>query len=496
MATYDTLPEGAMPLPRGSVSNIIDQSRTDMPLNLPQGAVPVPFTPPTAPVATPSTTPGFLERSGELLKPRFERGERMREAYMSDVIDAPEYYASRVTNSMGAFFDVAGEGLLTVLSAITPDRWERLFKENLAAGGTALMDTDQAKQLIEMWDGFDQLTKDRIANVADSAAGAGQFFKSPTSIAGEKLSASAIKSDKKGLASKVLDQTTDAKQSRGKELGREPSKQFQTNFDEDILNTVVSLPGVTGKTKLPKLLQKMNQAEGHLNTQITKALVKSNQVIPVQTIDKAIQEKIKKLIIDKPEFADDPKLAAIIKRVQAFNKTALKKYKGKPHQLLQARRDLDRIVRETFGDSLYEGASTSRTVVKQFRDAYNDLIQNSVEDVDIKSLMQRQHHLLEAIDNASYANTKTLPRNLVQRASSVAERHPFLVAGALGLSEQGSSMINIPPGILATGAAGLSLYGATTPNVRRVVGGTLERTPTTTGLLYGVSNMEQQEPTP
>ena len=496
MATYDALPEGAMPLPRGAAPNRIDQSRTDMPLNLPQGSVSVPFTPPAAPIATPSTAPGFLERSAELLKPRFERSERMREAYMSDVIDTPEYYASRVTNSMGAFFDVAGEGILTVLSAVTPDRWERLFKENLAAGGTALMNTDQAKQLLELWNGFDDLTKDRLANLTDTAAGAGQFVKSPTSIVGEKLSASAIKADKKGLAPKVLDQTTDAKQARGRELGRDPSKQFQTNFDEDILNTVISLPGVTGKTKLEPLLKKLNTAEKHLNGKIQSALAKSTQTIPVQTINQTLEIKLKQLIAEKPEFADDKQLAAIVKRVTELNKSALKGYKGKPAQLLQARRNLDRIISETFGDKLYEGVGASRTVVKAFRDTYNELIQQSVDDADIKALMQRQHHLLEAIDNASYANTKAIPRNLVQRAASVAERHPFLVAGALGLSEQGGRAFDVPPGILATGATALGAYGLTTPNVRRGVGGALERAPVTTGLLYGTANMAQEEPTP
>lgn len=497
MATYDDLPQGAVPLPKGAVAPRIDQSRTDMQLNLPAGAVPVPFTPPAAPQAIPQTSPGFLERSGELLKPRYERGERMREAYMSDVIDAPEYYTSRVTNSMGAFFEVAGEGVLTVLSALTPDRWERLFKENLAAGGTALMNTEQAQQLLTIWDGLDPLTKDRVANIADTAAGAGQFMKSPTSIVGEKLSASAIKADKKGLAPKVLDQTTPARQARGKEIGRDPEKQFQTNFDEDILNTVVSLPGVTGATKLPKLLEKLNTAERHLNTKIQKELSKAKTIIPLQTINQALDIKIKQLIAEKPEFADDKQLASIVKRIKALNKSALKNYKGKPIELLQARRNLDRIITQTFGDNLYEGAGTSRTIVKQFRDVYNDLMQQSVDDVDMKALMQRQHHLLEAIDNASYANTKQLPRNLVQRASSVAERHPFLVAGALGLSEQGvGRAFDIPPGILATGAAGLGAYGLTTPNVRRVVGGALERAPVTTGLLYGTANMGQEEPTP
>lgn len=494
MATYDQLPEGAMPVPQGADSSRITQSRTDMPINLPQGASPVPYTPPQAPQGAPDTAPGFLERSGELLKPRYERQQRMQREYLNDVIDAPEYYAGRVTNSMGAFFDIAGEGLLTVLSAVTPDRWERLFKENLAAGGTALMNTEQAQQLIEMWDGFDQLTKDRIANLADTAAGAGQFAKSPTSKLGETMSASAIKSDKKALAPKVLDQTTEARQQRGKDLTRDPSKRFQTNFDEDVLNTVISLTGVTGNIKLPKLLKRLGEAERHLNSQIQKSLAKSGVPVPLQTINDAIEIKLNQLKAEKPEFADDKQLAAIIKRVKALNKSALKNYKGRPVQLLEARRNLDRIISETFGDNLYEGLSTSRTIVKQFRDVYNDLMQNAVDDVDMKALMQRQHHLLEAIDNASYANTKTVPKNLLQKVGSAAERHPFLAAGVLGLSEQGSRMFDIPPGIMALGAAGLGAYGAVTPNVRRVAGGVMENAPISTGLLYGTTNLDLPEP--
>ena len=495
MATYDSLPEGAVPVPRRSTAPTIDQSRTDMPLNLPQGAVSVPYSAPPAPAVTPSTAPTFIERSAELLKPRFERGQRMQQEYLSGAIDAPEYYSSRVTNSMGAFFDVAGEGLLTVLSAITPDRWERLFKENLVAGGTALMNTEQAKQLIELWDGFDQLTKDRIANLADTAAGAGQFAKSPTSVVGEKLSASAVKADKKGLADKVLDQTTEARQQRGKDRTKPADRRFQTNFDEDILNTVISLPGVTGNTKLPKLLDILGDAEQHLNSKIQKTLARSQTVVPVKTIEEMIDIKLKQLVAEKPEFADDKQLRNIVKRIKALNKSALKGYTGKPIELLKARRSLDRILSQTFGDNLYEGTSTSRTIAKEFRDTYNELMQGLPDvDDDMKVMMQRQHHLLEAIDNASYQNTKSVPKNLLQKAGSVVERHPFIAAGALGLSESGSRLFDIPPGIMATGAAGLGAYGLSTPNVRRIAGGTLQATPVTTGLLYGTSNMLGTEP--
>lgn len=490
------LPPGAVARPRGATRpNTIDQSRTDMPLNLPANAVPRPFVAPAAPVAQPDTSQGFLERSAELLKPRYERQQRMTQEYLNGVVDSPEYYTSRVANSMGAFFDVAGEGLLTVLSAITPDRWERLFKENLVAGGTALMSTEQAQQLLELWDGFDQLTKDRIANLSDTAAGASQFAKSPTSVAGQKLSASAVKADKKGLADKVLDQTTEARQARGKDRTKPPNKRFQTNFDEDVLNTVISLPGVTGTTKLPKLLDKLGEAEQHLNSKIKKALVSSEITVPVKEIDKLIDIKLKQLVAEKPEFGDDKQLQNIVKRIKALNKSALKGYTGKPIELLQARRSLDRILSSTFGDNLYEGTSTSRTVAKEFRDTYNELMQGlpDVSD-DMKVMMQRQHHLLEAIDNASYANTKTIPKNLLQKAGGVVERHPFIAAGLLGISEAGPSLMNVPPGLLAAGAAGLGIYGLTTPNVRRVAGEALQAAPVSTGLLYGTSNMPGMEP--
>ena len=465
---------------------------------------------PIAPQATPTAPPlppGFqatkapdfdpdslLGRIGSRIGERVEKVERASEEYSAGEITYPELAMRGVAFAYGSLFDTVGEGVMSLLSALTPDEAENFLKEQLAAGGTALMNTEQAQRLIEMWDGFDQLTKDRIANLADTAAGAGQFAKSPTSVLGEKLSASAIKSDKKGLAPKVLDQTSDAKQARGKEIGRDPSKQFQTNFDEDILNTVISLTGVTGNIKLPKLLEKLNTAERHLNGQIQKALVKSSVPVPKQTINQAIELKLKQLELEKPEFADDKQLAAIVKRVKALNNSALKNYNGKPIQLLEARRNLDRIISQTFGDNLYEGLSTSRTVVKQFRDVYNELMQNSVEDVNIQSLMQRQHHLLEAIDNASYANTKGTPKNLLQKVGSAAERHPFLAAGALGLSEQGSRMLDIPPGVMALGAAGLGAYGMATPNVRRVAGGVMENAPVSTGLLYGTTNMDLPEP--
>jgi ElaB/YqjD/DUF883 family membrane-anchored ribosome-binding protein len=499
MATYDTLPEGAVPVqPQGTVRG----PDPDVPTTgaLPQGAIPVPLQPSVAPPEPTPTEPDFGERVTGIMKDRYDRMQRMRKEYMEDNISTSEYYGSRMATSMGAFFDVAGEGLLTVLSTVTPDRWERMFKEAIATGGNALMSTDVAKQLLEMYQGADQLTKDRLANTVDLAAGFGSQTKaasklSPTDAVGRKLSASAVKSDKKKLSPIVLDQTSNARKQREAQAGMPVDKQNQINFDEDILNTVLSLPTITGATDPQTIIKKLNGEITRVDSQVTSALRRSPARIMRSTVDKKIDLKIAELLEEMPAFGTEKELKKIVKKVRSLANTSLAKHSGKPADLLQARRDLDKSIAITFGDKLFEGTGASRMVVSKIRKALNELAEDAVEDEDLATLMKRQHLLLEARDNAAHFKaTKAEPKNVIQQTVSAVERHPYLTAGAIGIGERSGLLSGIPPEYLFAGATALAGYGATLPAVRRTAGEALQTLPVSTSIGYGAAPSAQEEP--
>ena len=129
--------------------------------------------------------------------------------------------------------------------------------------------------------------------------------------------------------------------------------------------------------------------------------------------------------------------------------------------------------------------------VSRIRKVLNDLAAGAVEDGDVAVLMRRQHLLREALDNTSHFDSIQRPdKGILTKGLGVAERHPYLTAGALGLLERQGLLGNVPPeGVLAVGA-GLGAYGATRPGTKRVVGGAMETLPITPSLFYGATGEE------
>ena len=494
----DAVPVGAEPRSASvSTGNALGMN------DLPPDAVPIPEPPSTAPPQPVSTEPTFADKAEQAAKERYERLQRMRTEYMADQISAPEYYASRMATSMGLFFDVAGEGALTVLSAITPDKWEKVFKDAIATGGNKIMSTETAQELLNMWQGADQLTKDRIANTADLAAGIGSQTKvgkalSPTAQTGKKLTASAVKNDKKRLAPIVLDQNMDLRKQRGEEINLEPNKQYQLNHDEDLMTTVLSLPYITGSTSTDGILGAINAGLGQVRTKIKKALKNNPNRIMKSSIYKEVQTNLQKLYQDYPVFLKDKALQNVQKKVLGQLEAVLDGFDGSPAKLLELRQKLDRQIDLTFGDNLYEGNSAARKVVSQVRKALNDLVDQTVDDDDILALLRRQHLLLEARSNTAYARAKEkAAKGVVQKAENIVSRYPYISAGALGITGQQSGLLsNIAPEWLALGGAALAGSAAMQPAVRRTVGEALQAAPVSTSLMYGTANNFPEEEQP
>jgi ElaB/YqjD/DUF883 family membrane-anchored ribosome-binding protein len=213
------------------------------------------------------------------------------------------------------------------------------------------------------------------------------------------------------------------------------------------------------------------------------------------TVDEKINLKIAELLEEMPAFGTQKELKNIVKKVRSLANTSLAKYSGKPLELLQARRDLDKSIAITFGDKLFEGTGASRMVVSKTRKALNELAEGAVEDEDLATLMKRQHLLLEARDNAAHFKaSKAEPKNIIQKAASTVERHPYLTAGAVGLGERSGLLSGIPPEYLLAGATALAGYGATRPAVRRTAGEALQTLPVSTSIGYGAAPSTQEEP--
>ena len=174
------------------------------------------------------------------------------------------------------------------------------------------------------------------------------------------------------------------------------------------------------------------------------------------------------------------------------------KHPSTPQGLLMARREFDRMMRDANVDI---GTETARkAAAKIVRDNVNDVIAASVPDAKVKDILNRYTHHITAQENLAVNSLKK--SNLPQKVINELQRHPYLVAGALGLGG-GSQTGLITPEKAAAFATILGVgYGLSKVPVRRMAGGVAkvgEKTPQNKAfvgqsLFYGTPQDERNGP--
>ena len=465
---------------------------TDMPtpqnMAMPAGLTSTPVQPPQ--------DPNMLERLGDKLGQRVEKVQRGSEMYSAGEISYPEFAMRGLSFGVGALYDTVGEGLMTVMGELTPDSLEDFLKEQIAAGGTKLMSTDLAQDALNVWNSMSQREKDNWADVGNIASfllpgtAVTKNAKIPKGGVGAGIKASAIKSEKKALGNLVLDNSPLAVKARHKELGRDLAKQTVTNRENDVLNTVLSIKGVSASSSRKKIMESLNTEVDRLSGQIKGALSKTDKPVSIQTLNTKIDEGIDLFLKNNPEYTSAKLLPDLTPRINEAIDLALQKFNGKPSSLVDVRREFDRLVEASFQKDIFAGDHVSRPLVSAIRNSMNDAMQALAPDSQIKAAMRRQHHAMVAADNLAY-NMATKP-TLAQKVAEFPQRHPYLSLGAAGGTGALPGILNTELGVL--GALGATAaYGASRPAVRRIAGTALEPLPVTRGLLTGAAQAGQEE---
>lgn len=474
MSRFD-LPKGATLIDPVVPPQDAPQPTTD----LPKGATPLP---PVEPVVEPPKAveapeePGYLDRLGNLMQKRIERVQRGSKAYSAGEIGYPQFASYGFANAFGALFDVVGESAFTVLGTLLPEDAENFLKETIAAGGNALMDTETARAGLEYYESLTQTQKDAISNALDLGMGA-----LPVSKPGNMLVRSAVQADKAKLSRWVLDDTPTARARRLSEAGMSKRNQNTLNYEDQLLNTVVSL-GIKGNTKPKDIISKLNAEISRLGNDIEKSLKGVKTVVPKSSVMKQVDAQVNQFLKSNPEFADMKNLQRVVQQSQQAFETALKQYDGTAVGLLNLRKEFDNIINKTFAKDIFQGENVSREIASVYRNTLNDMAQGLAPNESIRASLRRQHLALQARSNVSENLAKKPHRNAAQKALNLAERHPFATAAAV----QGGGMLSKIPEPFVLGASGaLGAYGLAQPGVRRLTGEALNTLPVGRGLLYG-----------
>lgn len=437
------------------------------------------------PVKKPDIDPdSFLGRVGEKIGKRIEKVERGSEMYSEGEISYPEFALRGLGFAYGSLFDTVGEGVMSILASLTPDEAEDFLQEQISAGASQLMSTDTAQEMLSFYRELTPRQKDNIGDIFDVAM-AGL----PKTGVAQKLTKSGIEGDKRQLAKSVLPQTTVAKEARVDEISLPKNMQKTARREDQIVTTVLSLPGVTGSSSRKKLMGAINAETIRLTSQVKSSLAKQKMTMPKQSINSTVTKTFNDFL-EQNTLYQNKKFATLRRDILDSYKDALKKYDGKPESLLQLRKDFDNNVKTTLGKDVHATDTAAREMTAAIRNSLNDTLEAIAPDEQIKAAMRRQHNLILAKQNLKANMAREGSK--IDKAVSFINQHPFVTAGALSGSGVYSRLVGSEPfsvGLL--GAAGV--YGASRPATRRVLGAAGETLPVTQGMLYNTADQIQEE---
>ena len=441
--------------------------------------------------------PDILERFGLSVEKRVQDTQKASEMYDAGEISFPEFAYEGAGNVAGIFLDAVGEGVMTALSEVTPSNWKETLQETIAAGGSALMDTETAQNALAVYNAIPERGRMAIEStfnvgglIIPGTKIAGKTVPSVSKKTGEFLVESANKSAKKQLGEKVLGQGRSAKEKRAGEIGLPEDQQYTLNFEDRVLDTVLSLKGIDGGSSLPKIMGAVNRESLRLTNKVNKTLSRVEDSIPASVVNEKITRGWAKFSKENPLFNEASMQPKVKKIFQEAYKVALEDYDGTALGLVNLRRNFDKNIERLFSKDLHAGDDAHREVVAMVRNELNDMVESLVPDESVKALLQRQHKLLVA--KSDLKTNIALSKSPVEKAVNYVSSHPFLVGGAV--SGGGGLLAGVvnPAFAVPAATAALGVYGATRPAVRRLAGEAIQRTPVGRGLLYGAVPQEEE----
>ena len=447
------------------------------------------FTKDVTPPEPPSELEQFGQRVADITKKRVEKVQRGTEMLEAGEISQAESMMRGVGFAVGLPLEIMGEGLMTVLSKLTPDAAEDYLKELIAAGGSKIADTETAKRALDFYGNLSPRARDNIGDIFDISMAAIPAYRGKFDP-GTAISKSGVEAEKRILGQYVLNQSDSVKQARAKEIGMPKNLQRVANSEEEVLNTILSLKGVSSSSSREKVMDAINSELSRLTRDIETALMGSKELVSKPALIKAVTDGVQQTMKAKPIYNSKAFKDSRRKVQEAFT-TAFKEFSGQPKDLIKLRQEFDANIATLFKGDVHEGNHAIRELVASVRNQLNQTAQSAVEtaggSADILAKLRRQHNLLRGKEDLSY-NMATQNTNL-QRLTEAVNSHPYMAMSAASGTGIAGSVLQSEAGMLAGAGLGV-LYGATRPVTRKAIGATLASPMTTRGMLYGATSDE------
>jgi hypothetical protein len=401
---------------------------------------------------------------------REQRMERAYEGFQQGNIGFGQMFVTQMGSAVGALAELTGETMFTVLSQMTPDDAKSYLKEIVAAGGSALLKSDEAKEALEWYENLSPSQKDFMLSTLDlTLAGplanvVGLPLKGSKKFPDALGPQTAVAGEKKGLAEMILSHKAADRAARfGEKL---------SPYDNGILNTAISL-GVKASDNPAKMIPVFQREVNKLTTKITGQLKKAKNKgmrMSQGQVALKVEDALQKFVKENAEFEDFAELSNIVSKAEEVFTTANKKFDGTPEGLYRLRQQMDKISENVFDKNLFDGSKLGLDVVRVVRNTLNEQLDAMVPGV--RDTLRRQHYAIEGKLNAKqFGIQETRPKGIAKVLNFV-ERHPILVGSAVS---GGGLFGNISPTAATTAGLGLGLYGLAQPSGRQLAGEVLEQ---------------------
>ena len=416
-------------------------------------------------VPTRAQDPNYLDRMGNIMTSREERMERAYEAAQSGDIGYGQMFITQMGSAIGALAELTGETIFTVLSQMTPDDAKTYLKEIVAAGGSELLKSDEAKEALEWYENLSPTQKDFMLSTLDlTLAGPianviGLPLKGSKRFPDALGPQTAVAGEKRGLAEMILSQKPADRAARfGEKL---------SPYDNGILNTAISL-GIKASDDPAKMIPVFQREVNKLTTKLTgelkKAKNKGMRMSKGQVATK-VEEALQKFVKENAEFEDFAELSNIVSKAEEIFTTANKAFDGTPEGLYRLRQSMDKIAENVFDKNLFEGSKLGLDVVRVVRNTLNEQLDGMVPGV--RDTLRRQHYAIEGKLNAKQFGIQDTKPKGIARVLNFVERHPLLTGS---LVSGGGMFSNISSTAATTAGLGLGLYGLAQPSGRALAG--------------------------
>jgi len=257
-----------------------------------------------------------------------------------------------------------------------------------------------------------------------------------------------------------------------------------TPYQKDIANEVNKIEGISPDNTFLTNTNLVIDEVGKKTASLQKTLENSKVIFSKKEVKSKLNAEMKD-IIDNEILLGDVNIRNTAKRLLGEANKIIDNNPSTPSGLLQARKQFDVKIRETFGDIYKDDTKVKamNIINDRIRTKINSFIEEKVPDLGVKQSLREQHLLLKALDN-------TIPKAAREAKTGIGRFYKKIekgvtVKGAIGatLATGGLGLSGLIAPVAAIGATGAGLYGlkkaVTSPTAKKAYGKSLK----------GVSNL-------